>query len=180
MNEIGNYRDLITVYEAKQNNSQIIREKKFDICGCVEQTKSRGIWSAYATTSEQFRIKTRLDDITLFDTLKWGDIDLWVHSIFEKELGFLEILACRADISNFTLENNRFFGSLAEKYVKYEEPIEPYSEVQQAMVLVVPKLVSLRAGELVKDDMNRCFVVHCPHELDTYKNEYEVFRRYDV
>jgi hypothetical protein len=58
------------------------------------------------------------------------------------------------------------------------EQLDPHTEVTGDLVLVTPKVVSLAPGSwvIVKD---RYFLVRVPHELDPYKNEYEIRRRED-
>lgn len=47
------------------------------------------------------------------------------------------------------------------------------------LVLVVPKAITLRPGYLV-EVRGAAWEVLVPHELDQYKNEYEIGRRLDL
>lgn len=47
------------------------------------------------------------------------------------------------------------------------------------LVLVVPKAVTLRPGSLV-EARDAAWEVLVPHELDPYKNEYEIGKRVDL
>ena len=58
------------------------------------------------------------------------------------------------------------------------EQLDPHAEVTGDLVLVTPKAVALAPGSwaIVED---RYFLVRVPHELDPFKNEYEIRRRED-
>ena len=71
----------------------------------------------------------------------------------------------------------RFPGILTEKYVGHEQ-LDPHAEVTGDLVLVTPKAVALKPGSWVIVG-DRYFLVRVPHELDPFKNEYEVRRKED-
>lgn len=58
------------------------------------------------------------------------------------------------------------------------EQLDPHAEVTGDLVLVTPKAVALALGSWVIVE-DRYFLVRVPHELDPYKNEYEIRRRED-
>ena len=72
----------------------------------------------------------------------------------------------------------RFPGILTEKYLRHEQET-PMSVNELQMVLVTPKPVRLRPGELVKAG-DAFWEVLIAHELDAYKNEYEIGRTVEL
>ena len=75
-----------------------------------------------------------------------------------------------------------FPGILTEKYAKYERE-ETHAENDTGYVLVVPKVISLKAGDLVTvqdGPAKAVYAVTICHVLDQFKNEYEIARRGDV
>ena len=53
------------------------------------------------------------------------------------------------------------------------------AELQQR-VLVTPKVIVLRAGDLVQQDTEPPYTVRQVLDLDPYKNEYVIERRWDA
>ena len=75
-----------------------------------------------------------------------------------------------------------FPGILTEKYVRYERE-ETHAESDTSYVLVTPKKVQLKEGDLVtiqEGPGKGVYHVTVCHVLDEYKNEYEIAQRGDV
>ena len=75
-----------------------------------------------------------------------------------------------------------FPGVLTEKYARYERE-ETHAENATSYVLVVPKEIQLKAGDLVtvqEGPAQGVYNVQICHVLDPYKNEYEIAWRGDV
>lgn len=75
-----------------------------------------------------------------------------------------------------------FPGILTEKYAKYEQE-ETHGENDISYVLVVPKIIQLKSGDLVavqEGPAKAVYYVTACHVLDPYKNEYEISWRGDV
>lgn len=71
-----------------------------------------------------------------------------------------------------------FPACVTEKYIRLEE-LTPQDVTEAVHVLVTPKAVELRVGEVVTvGEADWC--VQIGHTLDSYKNEYEVRRKEDA
>ena len=77
-----------------------------------------------------------------------------------------------------TTDEMTFPGVLTEKYVRHEQEW-PMSVNELGLVLVTPKVITLCPGCLV-EARGAAWEVLAPHELDPYKNEYEIGRRVDL
>ena len=71
-----------------------------------------------------------------------------------------------------------FPGVLTEKYLNYSKD-EPHDVNEITFVLVTPKQVQLKSGDIVITEECSYSVIAC-HTLDGYKNEYEIQRRKDI
>ena len=72
-----------------------------------------------------------------------------------------------------------FPGVLTEKYFRNDAEDVYRAELQQR-VLVTPKVIVLRAGDLVQQDTEPPYTVRQVLDLDPYKNEYVIERRWDA
>ena len=75
-----------------------------------------------------------------------------------------------------------FPGVLTEKYARYERE-ETHAENETSYVLVTPKVIQLRSGDLVtvqEGPAKGVYHVAVCHVLDAWKNEYEIVWRGDV
>lgn len=121
--------------------------------------------------------------LTLYKSLIWRGQFCFLTSILDAEPGFVtakaalcETVTCRADADRDP-PGYRFPGILTEKYVGHAQP-DLHGEVTTDYVLVTPKDVALAPGSWVTA-AGRFYRVLVPHELDPYKNEYEIRRRED-
>ena len=71
-----------------------------------------------------------------------------------------------------------FPGVLTEKYVRHGQEW-PMSVNELGLVLVTPKAVTLPPGGLV-EARGALWEILAPHELDEFKNEYEIGRTVDL
>ena len=71
-----------------------------------------------------------------------------------------------------------FPGILTEKYLAHRQEW-PMSVNDMELVLVVSKIIQLRPGRLV-ECLGASWEVLVPHELDEFKNEYEIGRRAEL
>ena len=121
--------------------------------------------------------------LTLHDALRWRGQFCFLTSIVDGDPGFQVVRAalcepvdCIRDADRAP-QGGRFPGILTEKYVAHEH-LDPHAEVTGDFVLVTPKAVRLAPGSWAVAG-GRYFLVRAPHELDPYKNEYEIRRRED-
>lgn len=83
---------------------------------------------------------------------------------------------------NLVLESEemvlQFPGILTEKYLKFSMD-EPHNANEIIFVLVTPKPVQLKEGDIVEASGNSYNIITC-HALDDYKNEYEIRRKGEI
>lgn len=125
----------------------------------------------------------RSSSLALTNSFLWRGRFCFLTSIVDGDPGFQVVKAALCDpvdcIQDADRESQgcRFPGILTEKYVAHEQ-LDPQSEVTGDLVLVTPKAVTLAPGSWVIAG-GRYFKVRVPHELDPYKNEYEIRRKED-
>ena len=142
----------------------------------------------------------RRQELTLHQAILWGEQHLFLTSILPEGRLHLRVgaalvepvtcLAARTEDTvgeagrPVTAETMRvtFPGILTEKYARYERE-ETHAENETSYVLVTPKVISLKAGDLVsvqEGPAQGVYNVQACHVLDAFKNEYEISWRGDV
>lgn len=131
-----------------------------------------------------FTIRSR-PSLTLHQAFSWRGQHCFLTSVLPREdnRGYWTVKAalvapvdCQTDLDK-AVPGVRFPGVLTEKYVGHEQ-LEPMAVVTRDLVLVVPKAVVLAPGAWVRAG-EEIFQVLAPHELDEWKNEYEIRRKRD-
>lgn len=150
----------------------------------VEQTARTNLFSKVGVGARDAAIVLRTQPLTLHNALRWRGQHLFLTSITRRDRNHLDVASAlvipdtvrlRADE---TIEGKTFPGVLTEKYVRHEQEW-PMSVNELGLVLVTPKAIALRPGCLV-EVRDAAWEVLVPHELDQYKNEYEIGRRVDL
>lgn len=163
------------------------------------QAKSN-LFSQVGVGARDAAIVIRRQPLTLYNALRLGEQHLFLTSITDRGRGHLDVdaavvepVSCTATRTEDTVgENARpvtgetmrltFPGVLTEKYARYERE-ETHAENETSYVLVTPKPIALKAGDLVTVQegpaKGRYHVTVC-HVLDAYKNEYEIMFSGDV
>jgi len=122
--------------------------------------------------------------LTLFNALSWRGRHCFLTAITDGDPGFAAVKAALCEPVECVKDADRetpgtiFPGVLTEKYVGHEQP-DLHGEVTTLYVLVTPKAIKLSPGSWVTAGGAQHLVL-CPHELDPFKNEYEVRRRADT
>lgn len=150
----------------------------------VEQDDRKNLFSSVGIGARGVTFTIRRDrSLALVDSILWRGRFCFLTSIVDGDPGFQVVKAalcepvdCIQDADR-EAQGCRFPGVLTEKYVGHEQ-LDPHAEVTGDLVLVTPKIVTLAPGSwvIVRD---RYFLVRVPHELDSFKNEYEIRRRED-
>lgn len=126
----------------------------------------------------------RRQPLTLHHALRWGDTHLFLTSIVPMGRNHLEMDAAVVKVDTVRQMAEReavvqtFPGVLTEKYVRHGQEW-PMSVNELRLVLVTPKAVTLPPGGLV-EARGALWEVLAPHELDAFKNEYEIGRTVDL
>ena len=157
------------------------------------------IFASHGVVARSVKITTRMQsDLTMHNALQLKPPDgdhCFIVDINVDIPGFMVITAalvtpvlCRAErTTTGTGTLNRpetikhrsisFPGVLTEKYLRQTQE-EPMSVSEARYLLVTPKAINISVGELVHiGGLNYETVIK--HDLDEYKNEYEILRRSD-
>lgn len=147
------------------------------------QTK-KNLFSTVGIGARGAEIILRRQPLTLHNALLWGEQHLFLTAILPEGRLHLRVQAALVTADTITLQKDEntvemtFPGVLTEKYARHEQEW-PMSVNQLGLVLVVPKAITLEPGRLVKA-RGALWEVLVPHELDEYKNEYEIGRTVDL
>ena len=163
------------------------------------QTK-KNLFSSVGIGARGAELILRRQPLTLHNALLWGEQHLFLSAILPEgrvhlrvQAALVEPVTCLATRTEDTVgeagrpttaETMRmtFPGVLTEKYTRYERE-ETHAENETSYVLVVPKVVQLKASDLVtvqEGPAKGVYYVTICHVLDPYKNEYEIVLRGDV
>lgn len=182
----GKLSQLISVMELKSSESGWSWSERRKAWAAIEQSESRRIFSsvgAAATSTVVFTI--RRQELSMHDSIEWQGQHYFITSIIPTNdrahlivtSAPVVVVSCVAD-ANKIPKGKTFPAALTEKYVRHEQ-LEPMSINAICYVLVTPKAVVLQPGSLV-DIAGTPYVVLAAHQLDPYKNEYEVMRKADL
>lgn len=139
--------------------------------------------------SAKFTIRKR--NLTLFEAIRWQGKHYFITDIVEIDRMYLEVTAAQIEprvciakrITSVKDQYNRpipsepeiiatFPACLVEKYLGYQQQ-KPQAMNEITYVLVTPKIIQLEVGDLVEIGEDT-YNVQIVHELDEYKNEYEI------
>ena len=150
----------------------------------VEQTAKTNLFSKVGVGARDAAVVIRRQSLTLHNALRWGERHLFLTAITQRGRGHLDVSAALVAVDTVRLREDEttqamtFPGVLTEKYARHEQEW-PMSVNELGLVLVTPKPITLRPGCLV-EAQGAAWEVLVPHELDEYKNEYEIGRRADL
>lgn len=150
----------------------------------VEQTAKTNLFSKVGVGARDAAIVIRRQSLTLHQALRWKGQHLFLTSVTERDRNHLDAQAALVTVDAVTLRADgmaagmTFPGVLTEKYARHGQEW-PMSVNELGLVLVTPKAVTLRPGCLV-EARGSAWEVLVPHELDEYKNEYEIGKRADL
>lgn len=160
----------------------------------------KNLFSSVGIGARGAELILRRQPLTLHNALLWGEQHLFLSAILPEgrlhlrvQAALVEPVTCLATRTEDTVgeagrpetrETMRqtFPGVLTEKYVRYERE-ETHAETDASYVLVVPKMIVLKSGDLVtvqEGPAKAVYNVTACHVLDPYKNEYEIVFRGDV
>ena len=163
-------------------------------------TNQRKLFSQVGIGARGAELILRRQELTLHNAILWGEQHLFLTAILPEgrlhlraEAALVTMTPCIATRTEdavgaagrpITTETMRvtFPGVLTEKYTRYERE-ETHAETDTGYVLVTPKVISLKAGDLVTVQAGPAagvYHVTALHVLDLFKNEYEIVWRGDV
>lgn len=146
--------------------------------------KGRELFSQAGVGARGVKLTLRRQGLTLHNALRWGGQHLFLTAIVPRGRGHLDVTAALVRPETVRLvpdgggQDMTFPGVLTEKYLAHSQEW-PMSVNGLELVLVVPKAITLRPGRLV-ECLGTAWEVLVPHELDEFKNEYEIGRRAEL
>lgn len=161
---------------------------------------SKNLFSSIGIGARNAKLVLRTRPLNLHQALRWKGQHLFLTGItkldrmhLSVQAALVEPVACLATRTEDTVgeagrptpaETMRltFPGVLTEKYARYERE-ETHAEGETGYVLVTPKAITLKTGDLVtvqEGPGKDVYHVTARHVLDPYKNEYEIACRGDV
>lgn len=153
----------------------------------VELDTRKNLFSSVGTGAQGATVTLRAEQkLSLHQALRWRGQFLLPTSIItvpgqdkkEVKAALCTPLDCQADVDRADA-GIRFPGILTEKYTaSMHEQLDPYAMVTANHVLVTPKAAVLAPGSwvIVGGDIYQVLI---PHELNEWKNEYEIQRKAD-
>lgn len=150
----------------------------------VEQTAKTNLFSKVGVGARDAAIVLRTQPLTLHNALRWKGQHLFLTSVTHRDRGHLDVAAALVEVDEVRLREDEttqtmtFPGVLTEKYARHAQEW-PMSVGELGLVLVTPKGIALQPGCLV-EARGAAWEVLVPHELDPYKNEYEIGRKVDL
>lgn len=144
----------------------------------------KNLFSSVGTGARNASLVLRRQGLTLHSALRWKGQHLFLTAVVPQGRGHLDVSAALVQVEVVHLapadsdQGMTFPGILTEKYMAHRQEW-PMSVNDLELVLVVPKAITLRPGRLV-EFQGASWEVLVPHELDEFKNEYEVGRRAEL
>lgn len=166
----------------------------------VDQTAKTNLFSKVGVGARDIAIVIRRQSLTLHQALRWKGQHLYLTSVTERDRTHLDVQAALVTVVTCSaqryatgmgqgnrpvkqeLPSQTFPGVLTEKYVRYEQE-DTYAKARRCLVLVTPKAVTLKEGDLVtvkEGPAAAVYNVQACHVLDEFKNEYEILFSRDV
>lgn len=180
----SNLNQTIQVLELKKAGDVYAWEKARRTWAAAEQDDRKSLFSSVGVGTRGVTFTIRKSwTLTLHNAFLWRGRFCFLTSIVDGDPGFQVVRAALCEPSECQKDADRdpagcrFPGVLTEKYVGHEQ-LDPHAEVTGDLVLVTPKAVTLAPGSWVTVG-DRYFLVRVPHELNPFKNEYEIRRKED-
>lgn len=164
----------------------------------VERTQGRSLFSKAGLGAGSAVLTVRRLPLTLHNALRLGEEHFFLTSIAERGRGYLDLhtAVCHAvtlearpqagtgrdSLNRPVVESKETFefpGVLTELYVRTDQEGAARTGTRE-LVVVTPKVVVLRAGDLVRRGEGPSYAVSRVLDLDPYKNEYVIWRQEDI
>ena len=148
----------------------------------IELSDRTNLFAKTGVGARDAALVLRRQALTLHHALRWRGQHMFLTSLAETRRGWLDGKAALVEAETVRLKPEdggvAFPAVVTEKYIRHDQEW-PMSVNELCLVLVVPKPVVLRPGRLV-EVREADWEVLVPHELDPYKNEYEIGRRMEL
>lgn len=186
----GLLRERIEILSFKKRRYSYFWDSIITVWANVEQNNKTNLFSKVGVGEKTVKFIIRKRDLTLHNAFEWQNRHCFLTDIREIDRSYLEVIAAQIEPTicsltrNVLLKNelNRpvlkpkricsFPACMVEKYLGFQQQI-PQAINTMTYVLVTPKAIELLVGDLVKIGDN-VYNVQIIHNLDEYKNEYEI------
>ena len=190
--------ELLELKETEENTWEWVSAGR--LWAAVTMDGGRNLFSTVGIGARNAKLVLRRRPLTLHQALWWKGQHLYLTSVTERDRTHLDVQAALVTVAacsaqRYTtgmgqgnrpvkqeLPSQTFPGVLTEKYVRYEQE-DTYAKSRRCLVLVTPKAVTLKEGDLVtvkEGPAAAVYNVQACHVLDEFKNEYEILFSRDV
>lgn len=156
----------------------------------AEDMEKANLFSKVGIGAKSARFTIRRRPLTLHQAFRWQGKHYFLTDIKEIDRMYYEVIAAQIEPRSCiatrrpTIKNelNRpisgaptvisFPGCLTERYMGYRQE-KPQAVNETSYILVTPKVINLQIADLVKIGEDT-YNVQIIHDLDEYKNEYEI------
>lgn len=194
----GELNERISILSINQAENTYTWEPTSESWAKIEQLTGNNLFSKVGLGAKSVKITARKKcGLTLHNAFLWKGKHCFLTDICEIDRAYYEITAALIEPQICTIERtnpprlnelNRpiydestvisFPGCVTEKYMGHVQN-EPMATKEIRNVLVTPKNITVKCGEIVTIN-NIAYNVLIAHELDEYKNEYEILVKEDI
>jgi hypothetical protein len=170
----GDFNKLVTVLGYVDNAWEACRETWINV-----EYVSKVIFSPLAAGGQGYKVTARrYAEPTQHQALRIDGNHCMITAV-RRQLMYVDIDVAIIVPKQFTLRRQNadigtFYGALAERFVSWTQQT-PGAKSETGMLLVTPKAVELRAGDIVVGAAGRFSVREC-HVADDYHNDYEIIK----
>lgn len=181
----------VSVLELRQTGTDYTWEESASAWAKAEPQDKKNLFSTVGIGVKSVKFTIWKRDLTLHNAFRWQGKHCFLTDITEIDRMYYEVAAALIEPKTCTVnrkttvkdEFNRpvasepqvimtFPGCLTEKYMGFTR-LNPQVQIDAQYVLVTPKAVSLLLADLVIIG-ETTYNVQVLHELDEFKNEYEI------
>ena len=193
----GELKERITILSLTEINNNYIWNKETTAWAKVEHLNGTNIFSSVGLGAKSIKLTIRKRNLTLHNAFMWSGRHCFLTNIVNVERLYFEVTAALVNPKTCAIKReyeptynnlNRpvysepalitFPGILTEKYLGNIRN-DPMTTIETRYILVTPKIITLREGELVTISETD-YEVLISHTLDEFKNEYEIVARSDA
>jgi hypothetical protein len=193
INDPGEMNEQVTILGLQKVDSAYSWADQAQIWAKAEAEATKNLFSEVGNGAKSVKFTVWKQGFTLHNAFRWRgnfcfltDITEIDHVYYEVTAAMIEPKTC-VKLQGDGLQDDfhrpdesepkpvlTFPGCLVEKYQGFQK-LNPQSQVAVTFVLVTPKEIALASGDLLSiDDLT--YGVQIVHDLDAYKNEYEIGR----
>ena len=146
----------------------------------VETSTRHNVWSVHGIGATGVNLTMRRQALQLSNALEWQGRHCFITAIEPLGRNHMEVSAALVTVSacEDKAAEIKFPASMTEKYLGHDQ-LEPYAVNVLRHVLVTPKAIELKPGQLVEVD-GTPWPITLAHTLDLWHNEYELEREVDL